>query len=158
MEIDIKEVDAIECQGFQPQIKDILELSFRFVKEYLTDKDADREKKFQIANDMLKKVGLNFDSYESSGNLKKRFEIFKRDDFTCGYCGRNSIDDKVKLQVDHIKPRSLGGKNHPSNLITACFDCNIGKRDFLLNDRHEKKLRGRKICVNNEENTINASS
>ena len=37
-------------------------------------------------------------------SLKKRFEFFKRDKFTCQYCGKNAPD--VILQVDHIEPVS----------------------------------------------------
>jgi len=59
-----------------------------------------------------------------------RFEIFKRDNFTCQYCGRKAPN--VELQIDHIIPKSKGGKDIPENLITACWDCNIGKSDVLL--------------------------
>lgn len=54
-----------------------------------------------------------------------RFEILKRDGFTCRYCGAKG--GEVKLQVDHIKPRALGGSDHPDNLIAACKGCNVGK-------------------------------
>lgn len=40
---------------------------------------------------------------------KLRFEVFKRDKFTCQYCGRKAPD--VVLQIDHISPVSKGGKN-----------------------------------------------
>lgn len=56
---------------------------------------------------------------------KQRFEIFKRDSFTCQYCGRTPPE--VILEVDHINPVINGGDNDPLNLITACFDCNRGK-------------------------------
>lgn len=55
-----------------------------------------------------------------------RFAIFKRDNFTCRYCGRNRKDG-VKLQVDHVHSVSAGGDNRNSNLVTACWECNIGK-------------------------------
>lgn len=56
---------------------------------------------------------------------KVRFEIFKRDVFTCQYCG--SKPPSVVLEVDHITPIALGGDNTEDNLITSCFDCNRGK-------------------------------
>jgi len=65
---------------------------------------------------------------------KLRFEILKRDNFTCQYCGRNVIEDGIKLQIDHIHPKSKGGINSRMNLITACSDCNIGKFDVLLSE------------------------
>lgn len=63
---------------------------------------------------------------------KKRFEIFKRDSFTCQYCGNQAPD--VVLNVDHIEPVSKGGTNKLTNLVTSCFDCNSGKSDRELND------------------------
>jgi len=63
---------------------------------------------------------------------KVRFEVFKRDSFKCQYCGKSAPD--VVLHVDHIKPVAEGGTNHMTNLITACFDCNMGKKHRLLDD------------------------
>jgi hypothetical protein len=54
-----------------------------------------------------------------------RFEIFRRDNFTCQYCGRKAPE--VRLQVDHIVAWSRGGSNDISNLVTSCVECNIGK-------------------------------
>lgn len=56
---------------------------------------------------------------------KLRFEVFKRDSFTCQYCGRKAPD--VVLQCDHITPVAAGGEGDILNLITSCFDCNNGK-------------------------------
>jgi len=70
--------------------------------------------------------------------LKLRFKILNRDNFTCQYCGRTPSDG-IKLEVDHILPVSKGGKANPDNLITTCFDCNRGKKDFLLNEHYKIK-------------------
>ena len=43
-------------------------------------------------------------------SVKLRFEVFKRDNFTCQYCGRKSPD--VILHVDHIDPVKNGGDIH----------------------------------------------
>lgn len=59
-----------------------------------------------------------------------RFEVFKRDNFTCQYCGRSAPE--AKLQADHVIPQSKGGSDKPYNLITSCFKCNNGKWDKLL--------------------------
>lgn len=61
-----------------------------------------------------------------------RFEVFKRDKFTCQYCGRMAPD--VILEVDHIKPVSKGGTNDILNLVTSCRDCNSGKTNRELSD------------------------
>ena len=68
---------------------------------------------------------------------KMRFEVFKRDKFTCQYCGRMAPD--VILEVDHIRPVAEGGKNGITNLITSCRDCNRGKGKTRLTDNAELK-------------------
>jgi hypothetical protein len=70
---------------------------------------------------------------ERKGLSKKiRFEVFKRDSFTCQYCGKSAPE--VVLEVDHIKPVSKDGENDIVNLITACKACNAGKSDRELSD------------------------
>ena len=59
-----------------------------------------------------------------------RFNVFKRDGFTCVYCGRKTPD--VVLEIDHIVPVSKGGNSAIENLSTACMDCNRGKSDKSL--------------------------
>jgi len=54
-----------------------------------------------------------------------RFFVFRRDDFTCVYCGRSA--PYVRLQVDHRTAWSQGGTHDTENLVTACTDCNLGK-------------------------------
>lgn len=63
---------------------------------------------------------------------KQRFEVFKRDKFTCQYCGRQSPD--VILEVDHIEPLCEGGEDDIMNYITSCRDCNRGKGKTKLTD------------------------
>lgn len=61
---------------------------------------------------------------------KARFEVFKRDEFSCQYCGRRPPE--IVLEVDHIVAVANGGGDDDHNLLTACFDCNRGKRDGTL--------------------------
>lgn len=56
---------------------------------------------------------------------RARFEVLRRDGFTCRYCGGKAPD--VELTVDHVIPQALGGSNDPSNLVAACSKCNGGK-------------------------------
>jgi hypothetical protein len=56
-----------------------------------------------------------------------RFAVFRRDGFTCRYCGRKPPE--VMLHIDHIVPVAKGGDNAEANLITACVSCNLGKSD-----------------------------
>lgn len=41
------------------------------------------------------------------------------------------------FNVDHIKPRSRGGKDEPSNLVLACHSCNLYKRGADCNSLEE---------------------
>jgi hypothetical protein len=61
-----------------------------------------------------------------------RFEVFKRDKFTCQYCGKAAPD--VVLHVDHMEPKSKGGTDDLLNLTTSCVDCNLGKGARRLSD------------------------
>lgn len=54
-----------------------------------------------------------------------RYEVLRRDNHTCRYCGARAPD--VGLTIDHVVPVALGGSDAPSNLVTACVDCNAGK-------------------------------
>lgn len=64
-----------------------------------------------------------------------RFEVFKRDKFTCQYCGRMAPD--VVLEIDHITPVKEGGNNDILNLVTSCKDCNRGKGCRKISQRKE---------------------
>ena len=57
---------------------------------------------------------------------KVRFQILNRDNFECKYCWLKA-GNGVQLQVDHIIPVSQWWTTDINNLITACFECNIGK-------------------------------
>lgn len=63
-------------------------------------------------------------------NLNIRYAVLKRDNFKCVKCGRSpSVNHKVELEVDHIKPVARGGTSDVENLQTLCKDCNQGKKD-----------------------------
>ena len=62
--------------------------------------------------------------------LRFRFEILKRDNFKCVYCGTGVKE--ATLHIDHVYPQSKGGLSIASNLVTACSNCNMGKSDVLL--------------------------
>jgi len=67
-----------------------------------------------------------------SVSVRTRFEIFKRDRFTCQYCGKTPPN--VLLEVDHIIPQAAGGSDEETNLTTSCWECNHGKADRLLEE------------------------
>ncbi len=59
------------------------------------------------------------------GVMMTRQNIFKRDGHRCVYCGTH--DD---LTLDHVMPKSRGGRTSWENLITACRRCNAKKGDY----------------------------
>jgi 5-methylcytosine-specific restriction endonuclease McrA len=56
-----------------------------------------------------------------------RRNIFKRDRFTCQYCGLQPGTEE--LTIDHVVPRSQGGASTWSNCVLACVACNKRKAD-----------------------------
>jgi DNA-directed RNA polymerase subunit RPC12/RpoP len=57
-------------------------------------------------------------------------ELFRRDQYLCAYCGK--IFKELSLTRDHIIPRSKGGVDKWTNVVTACETCNHKKDDQLL--------------------------
>ena len=51
-----------------------------------------------------------------------RRNVMRRDNFECQYCGKKSA-----LTIDHVIPKSRGGKDTWENLTTACERCNVKK-------------------------------
>ena len=59
-----------------------------------------------------------------------RFQVLRRDNFTCQYCGAKAPE--VILHIDHKVPWKIVKKHELVNLVTACSSCNLGKSDKLL--------------------------
>ena len=53
-----------------------------------------------------------------------RNRIYTRDNHKCVYCGSGK-----NLTLDHVVPKSKGGKNEWTNLVTSCIKCNLKKAD-----------------------------
>jgi len=54
-----------------------------------------------------------------------RRNIFARDRNRCQYCGRRFSSSD--LSIDHVVPRSCGGKSTWENVVCSCLDCNVRK-------------------------------
>jgi len=72
-----------------------------------------------------------------------RKNLYKRDDFTCQYCLKGMPNGK--LTIDHIIPRSRGGRSTWENCVLACKPCNGKKANksleevgFVLNKKPQK--------------------
>jgi len=66
-----------------------------------------------------------------------RKEIFRRDHYTCQYCGHHSAN----LTIDHVIPKRLGGEFSWENLVTSCSVCNHKKGGRMVHDAGMKLLR-----------------
>lgn len=77
-------------------------------------------------------------SKRKSITTRTRFEIFKRDNFTCAYCGQKPPN--VVLEVDHIVPICAGGDNGNDNLVSSCYECNRGKAGISLSSIPESMM------------------
>ena len=54
-----------------------------------------------------------------------RRNLYRRDDFTCQYCGRRP--GSADLTIDHVLPRSQAGRTTWENCVLACTECNKRK-------------------------------
>jgi 5-methylcytosine-specific restriction endonuclease McrA len=54
-----------------------------------------------------------------------RLNIYARDNDTCQYCGKNL--PRSDLNLDHVNPRSQGGKTTWENVVCSCVPCNLKK-------------------------------
>ncbi len=83
-------------------------------------------KHFSECLEFIQNTGAKPKAQRKSLPSKLRFQILKRDNFTCSYCGKSAEDGAV-LHVDHKISVKDGGTDHPGNLLTSCTDCNFGK-------------------------------
>ena len=69
-------------------------------------------------------VTREFMKYKKTVRFSRR-GVYLRDLYTCQYC-EDSFNDK-DLTMDHVVPRSKGGKTNWENIVTACKPCNLRK-------------------------------
>lgn len=89
-----------------------------------------------ITKKLVRKTQRQIDSY-------LQWTVFKRDNYTCRYCGRTGIP----LTVDHVDLWENGGATIEENLITACRSCNKDRgrmeyADWLNSELYQRKSRG----------------
>ena len=72
-------------------------------------------------------VLANYDRLPSAAVSFSRRNLFKRDHWTCQYCGLQPGADE--LTIDHMVPRSQGGTSTWENCVLACLACNKRKAD-----------------------------
>ncbi len=71
-------------------------------------------------------VVLSAYEYLPKGKVRfSRLNIYARDNDTCQYCGRQL--HRSELNLDHVLPRSQGGKTTWENVVCSCVPCNLRK-------------------------------
>jgi 5-methylcytosine-specific restriction endonuclease McrA len=68
-----------------------------------------------------------------------RINLMARDNFQCLYCGRRP--HRAELNLDHVVPRSLGGRSTWENVVTSCVDCNRRKGGRTPRQAHLKLVK-----------------
>lgn len=67
-----------------------------------------------------------------------RSNLFLRDEFICQYC-EDAFSNKA-LTMDHVMPRSKGGKTHWNNVVTCCHSCNSAKGNKTVGKQFREPL------------------
>jgi 5-methylcytosine-specific restriction endonuclease McrA len=68
-----------------------------------------------------------------------RLNIYARDGDTCQYCGRKLA--RNELNLDHVIPRSQGGKTSWENVVCSCVPCNLRKGGRTPDQAHMSLLK-----------------
>jgi hypothetical protein len=109
-------------------------------------RDPDRGIRQLFQSGFLMKIAKGVYRYDASYVNKNKLEdfseklkkqILERDGYKCVICGRG-INDGVELQVDHIKPKDLGGKATIENGQTLCSQHNFLKKNFKQTETGKK--------------------
>lgn len=72
--------------------------------------------------------------YERETIYAERMILYSRDRHMCAYCG--DIFKAHALTIDHVTPKSRGGKNTWVNTVTSCKPCNVHKADRTPEEAH----------------------
>ena len=103
--------------------------------------------------DFIKSIRMKFkipevivlDEYDKSPAHKVKFSrraIYKRDNYTCQYCGGQP--GPPELNVDHVIPRSQGGQTTWENCVLSCVTCN-SRKDNKTPEQAHMKLRSKPV-------------
>ena len=88
-----------------------------------------------------------------------RYDVLAKSKGVCAACGARSTE--ARLHVDHIKPISIGGRDHIDNMQALCYKCNTQKRNrddtgfMLWHKRLQFRKRGCLMCANEKHELEN---
>lgn len=92
---------------------------------------------------------------DAHGRKITRKAVLARDSWTCQYCGSR----KPGLTVDHVIPRSRGGKSVWENIVASCATCNRRKgshlpREIKMHPRTKPRAPGPTVFIRIASPTI----
>lgn len=96
-----------------------------------------RTVRFEIAVPRIIRLAL-YDRLPRQQVKFNRRNLYARDGNKCQYCGKKFAT--CELSLDHVVPRSLGGKTTWENIVCACIRCNIKKGGRTPEQAHMKLI------------------
>lgn len=129
-----------------------IDMSTEEFKKFLRQTDLKEVELFQNDGDKIVKSVVRKTQRQLDQNVS--WEVFKRDEYTCRYCGR----DGIPMSYDHIHLWENGGENTVQNGTCACRKCNktrgnMDYADWLNSDYYKRVSRNvapKFIEMNNE--------
>lgn len=79
-----------------------------------------------------------YDRLPASDVKFTRRNIYEHYKYRCCYCGKQC--STTELNLDHVIPRSRGGKTSWDNIVTSCIPCNLRKADKLPDEANMRLL------------------
>ena len=80
-----------------------------------------------------------FDKFPRARVRFSRQNIYLRDNSTCQYCGQRKL--RSELNLDHVIPKSQGGRSNWENIVCSCIKCNLKKGGRTPKEAHMKLLK-----------------
>jgi len=96
-----------------------------------------RTVRFQIAVPRIIRL-LEYDRVPRVSVKLNRRNLFARDSARCQYCGKHFPSSE--LSIDHVVPRSQGGKTTWDNVVSACVRCNVKKGGRTPREAHMRLI------------------
>lgn len=92
-------------------------------------RSADRDDCVRTVTNVIKAprviILVRYDGYHRRQPKFNRINIFRRDGDACQYCAKSFA--KRELTIDHVVPRSMGGRSTWDNVVCCCVACNRKK-------------------------------
>ncbi len=136
---NLAEVVSVEDAGYLSyDITSWIEISALKAQYERESHDFVRTVRFEIAVPRIIRL-LGYDRLPRQDVKLNRRNIYARDHSTCQYCGKKFSTQELSL--DHVVPRSHGGKTTWDNLVCACVYCNAKKGGRTPHQAHMHLLK-----------------